>query len=149
LWERKFAEHHQDDPAAPPDMPETRPLILVVDDEPAIRRVARAVIRSLGYGVVSADDGAAGLEAARRYRPDLVLSDALMPRLDGREMCRLLKEDPKTASIPVIVMTSLFTSVKYRMEAHKTFKVDGYLSKPLSPANLSEALARHLPVAAS
>jgi CheY-like chemotaxis protein len=103
---------------------------------------------SLGYGVVVATDGAAGLEAARRHRPDLVLSDALMPNMDGREMCRRLKADPETASIPVIVMTSLFTSVKYRTEAHKTFKVDGYLSKPLSRAGLEEAVARHLPPAA-
>jgi DNA-binding response OmpR family regulator len=101
----------------------------VVDDEADIRRVAVAALRSLGYGVVVATDGAAGLEAVRRHRPDLVLSDALMPNMDGREM------------------TSLFTSVKYRMEAHNAFKVDGYLSKPLSRASLEEAVPRHLPAA--
>jgi CheY-like chemotaxis protein len=145
LWDRKFAEHHREDGGGTEDVPEKRPLILVVDDEADIRRVAVAALRDLGYGVVVATNGAAGIEAARRHRPDLVLSDALMPNMDGREMCRRLKTDPETASIPVIVMTSLFTSVKYRNEAHNTFKVDGYLSKPLSRASLEEAVARHLP----
>ena len=79
-----------------------RPLILVVDDEKDIQRVAVRVLESLGYGLVLAPNGEAGLEIARRYKPDLVLSDALMPKLDGREMCLRLKNDPETAGIKVV-----------------------------------------------
>jgi len=118
--------------------------VLLVDDEPDIQRVAIRVIDSLGYGLVLGRNGEEGLELAARYRPDLVLTDALMPRLDGREMCRRLKEDPATAGVKVLVMTGLFTSVKYKTEAFKTFKVDDYLAKPLDFNTLRTLLQKHL-----
>lgn len=67
-----------------------------------------------------------------------------MPRLDGREMCRRLKDDAATASVKVVVMTALFTSVKYRTEAFKNFKVDDYLAKPLDVNTLRTLLQKHL-----
>jgi CheY-like chemotaxis protein len=59
-----------------------------------------------------------------RDGPDLILSDALMPRVDSREMCRLLKEDPMTSSVKAIIMTGLYTDRKYRNEALDYLKVD-------------------------
>jgi len=93
---------------------------------------------------VVARNGQEGLDLAKRYRPDLVLSDALMPQMDGREMCRRIKEDPETAGAKTIVMTGLYTAVKYRTEAHKAYKVDDYLTKPLDFALLREMLQKHL-----
>lgn len=146
LWDRKLDEKRE--PYAPPENPApgaaTRPLVLLVEDEKDIRRVAVRVIQGLGYGLVIAHDGAEGLDLARRYGPDLVLTDALMPKLDGREMGRRIKEDPTTAHIKVIVMTALYTSIKYENEAYKSFKVDDYLSKPLDVAQLRSALEKHL-----
>jgi len=146
LWDVKFKEHHEDSARAPNPEPDqvTRPLVLVVDDEKDILRVATRVVESLGYGLILAGHGEEGLELARRYRPDLVLTDALMPRLDGREMGRRIKEDPAGASTKVVVMTALYTNMKYRTEGFKSYKVDDYLPKPLSFDDLRAVLQKHL-----
>jgi CheY-like chemotaxis protein len=106
--------------------------------------VATRVVESHGYSVVLATNGEEGLELARRYQPDLVLTDALMPKLDGREMSRRLKEDPETASVKVVVMTALYTSAKYKTEGTRVFRVDDYLAKPLAVDDLRALLAKHL-----
>jgi CheY-like chemotaxis protein len=147
LWDRKFEEHNAyqvEVPENPAPENVVRPLVLIVEDEKPIRKVAARVVESLGYGIVLATNGEEGLELARRYKPDLVLSDALMPRMDGREMCRRLKDDPETAGIKVIVMTSLYKSVKYRNEAKKSFRVDGYVDKPLDFQQLQTILQQQL-----
>jgi len=152
LWEKKFEEYH--DQGALPENPDPgsvkRPLVLVVDDEKAIRRVAASVVESLGYGLVLAANGEEGLELARRYKPDVVLSDALMPRMDGREMCRRLKNDPEIAGIKVVVMTSLYKAVRYRTEAQRVYLVDDYVVKPLDFNEVRRVLQKHVeePVAA-
>ena len=146
LWDRKFAEHHGEFVAKPnaPRGEVARPLVLLVDDEKDILRVATRTVESLGYGLIVGRNGEEGLALAREYRPELVLTDALMPKLDGREMCRLLKTDPSTAGIKVVVMTSLYTSVKYQTEAYKAFMVDDYLAKPLDFSQLRTLLEKHL-----
>ena len=146
LWDRNFEEHHVAfTPRAHPDEGvTTRPLVLVVDDERDIQRVASRVIESLGYGVILGRTGWEGLELARRYRPDLVLTDALMPQLDGREMCRKIKDDPETAGLKVVVMTGLYTKPSYRHEGLRYFRADDYLTKPLEFAELRSVLQKHL-----
>jgi CheY-like chemotaxis protein len=145
---RKQAEHAAPRPTAGPEPVDSaslrRPLVLLVEDEPGILMVASRVIEGLGYGVLTARNGADGLELARAHQPDLVLTDALMPKLDGREMARLLREEPALKRIKIIVMTSLYTGVKYRVEAHRRAQVDDYLEKPIDPAQLADLLARHL-----
>jgi CheY-like chemotaxis protein len=146
LWDRNFEEHHVSFvPGAQPSLAEVaRPLVLVVDDERDIQRIASRAIESLGYGVILGRTGWEGLELARRYRPDLVLTDALMPLLDGREMCRKIKEDPQTAGLKVVVMTGLFTKPSYRTEGLRYFRADDYLTKPLEFAQLRSVLHKHL-----
>lgn len=146
LWDRKVGEHAQDFvlPTNPEPSEVTRPLVLVVDDERDIQRAASRAITGLGYGLVVARNGQEGLALAKLYRPDLVLSDALMPQMDGREMCRLIKEDPATANAKTVVMTALYTGVKYKSEAHKAYRVDDYLTKPLDFAVLRALLQKHL-----
>lgn len=146
LRDRKRQEHHGE-AAVPANRGEdevTRPLVLVVDDEPDIQRVAGRVVSRLGYGLLVAGDGEEGLALARRYRPDLVLTDALMPKLDGREMGRRIKEDPETAAATVVVMTALYTSAKYRTEGLRVYKVDDYVAKPLAVDELQALLKKHL-----
>jgi CheY-like chemotaxis protein len=146
IWDRKLQEAQAD--FAPPPRPDPsevdRPLVLVVDDEKDIQRIATRVLSGLGYGVLVARDGPEGLELAKRYAPDLILADALMPKMDGREMCRRVKEDPETARIKVVVMTSVYNHPKYRTEGVRAFKADDYLNKPLDLAQLTALLQKHL-----
>jgi two-component system, OmpR family, phosphate regulon response regulator PhoB len=148
LWEAKLKEHHH--PAEPPSnpLPESvrRPLLLVVDDEAGIRRMAAKAAQHLGYGVIEAADGVEGETLAKRYLPDVILTDALMPRLEGREMCRRLKSDPETRDIKIIVMTSLYKGQRYRSEAMSQYGADGYLAKPLDPELLATTLTALVPV---
>lgn len=144
LWEAKLAEHAAafEPPNNPPVGDLRRPLVLVVEDDPAIQRVAMLAVERLGYGALLAKDGAEGLNLAHQYMPDAVLSDALMARMDGRELCRRLKEDPATRHIKVAVMTSLYTGARYRSEAVSTYRVDEYLTKPLDPEILKATLRK-------
>lgn len=145
LWDRKLEEHSTEFSKKNPE-PENviRPLILVVDDEKQIQRIAFRDLEGLGYGVILARNGMEGLELAKKYMPDLILSDALMPKMDGREMCKRIKTDPETAKIKVVIMTSLYTQSKYKAEAFREFRVDDYQIKPLNFNELRTLLQKHL-----
>lgn len=148
LWAKKMTENRSTFERQPNPPPEAvaRPMVLVVEDEREIQEVVARVIGALGYGLVTAWNGQEGLELARAYRPDLVLTDALMPKMDGRELCRQIKSDPELSGTRVIVMTSLYTSSKHRSEGLGNFKADDYLSKPLEFKDLQAVLAKHLEV---
>lgn len=142
LWQKRL---HKAAPApagqAPPVSPTLkRPLVLVADDEPTTRLVATRLLEKLGCGFLVAADGQEALKMVREARPDLVLTDALMPKLGGREMARMIKEDPDTASIKVILMTSIYTKEQYKNEALLKFRCDGYLKKPVSAEDLRKLL---------
>ncbi|MCM3876959.1 MAG: response regulator [Thermoanaerobaculia bacterium] len=147
LWEAKLKEHRRTaEPVSnPPPESVRRPLILIVDDEAGIRRMAAKAAARLGFGVIEAGDGVEGRHLARSHRPEVILTDALMPRLEGREMCRRLKADPETRDIKVIVMTSLYKGQRYRSEALANFGADGYLGKPLDPVLLATTLRALVP----
>jgi CheY-like chemotaxis protein len=120
-------------------------LVLVVDDDEEIRIIAAHALQQMGYATVTAN----GVEDAERVlsvcTPDLVLTDALMPKTDGRELCRQLKlRDPR---MKVVVMTSLYTGERYKSEAHRQFGADGYLAKPIDFAGLQGLLSRLLEAA--
>lgn len=119
-------------------------MVLVVDDEPDIQQMALRAVGALGFGVALARNGEEGLALAALYKPEVVLSDALMPKMDGREMCRQIKESPATAGTKIIVMTSLYTAARYRSEAYRDFHVDEYLSKPLEIRLLQSVLQKLL-----
>jgi len=80
--------------------------ILLVEDEEAIRRVLRHNLSREGYRVLECGDGEAGLEKARAKAPDLILLDLMLPGLDGISVCRILKADPLTSSIPIVMLTA-------------------------------------------
>jgi CheY-like chemotaxis protein len=122
-----------------------RPLILLVEDDENVQLIVRTVVSNMGYGFVVGADGQEGLTLAREYDPDMILSDAFMPKLDGREMCRLLKEDPNTSRSKAVIMTGLYTDRKYRNEALDYFKVDDYVAKPLAVDDLIKLFKKHLP----
>lgn len=121
-----------------------RPLVLVADDSADTAEMAAEMVSALGYGVVIAHNGQQCLDMARAYRPELVLADALMPKIDGREMCRRLKQDPDAVGVKVVIMTALYTKQRDRLEAIRQFKVDDYLVKPVGLDQLREVINRLL-----
>src|SRR5512135_1445569 len=102
--------------------------ILVVDDDPATARLLRTWFRGQPYEILEARDGAEGLEAASRERPDLILLDLKMPVLDGHEVARGLKREPATKGIPVILLSAVNT-IEAKVEAFAA-GVDDYVVKP-------------------
>lgn len=111
-------------------------LVLVVDDNTDVREYVSSIL-SDHYVVETAIDGVDGLEKTKRLRPDLVISDVMMPRMDGNELCRLIKENLDLDHIPVILLTARATN-DLRIEGLE-MGADDYLSKPF---NAKELLVR-------
>jgi CheY-like chemotaxis protein len=109
--------------------------VLVVEDEIDIQRVIRASLKFQGVDdVVVVNDGEECLAAARLVKPDLILLDITMPRLDGYETCRRLKGNPQTRSIPVIFLTAKAQNTDEEMGLETG--ASGYLTKPFDPMSL-------------
>ncbi len=112
----------------------TPPLILIVDDNPANIDILEARLLANKYNVITATDGEEGLNKARDQKPDLILLDIMMPKIDGLEVCRLLKEDTSLPFIPIIMVTAKADS-KDMVAALETGS-DDYLTKPIDHAAL-------------
>ncbi len=118
-------------PRAPADGDRTR--ILVVDDNDDVRRFVRSLLEP-HHEVVEAGDGAEGLASARASLPDLVIADVMMPKLDGFELGRLLKNDPMLAGVPVILLTAR-SGIDDEIEGLET-GADHFVRKPFEPGVL-------------
>jgi len=118
------------------------PLVMLVDDDDEIRSIGEHVISRLGYRCVTASNGPEALALMAVDEPALVLTDALMPKMDGRDLCRFIK---KSSSAKVVIMTSLYTAPHYKYEAFKSFGADDYLAKPIDFTALQETLHRLVP----
>src|SRR5438105_4887528 len=81
--------------------------ILVVDDDPIVRSLMSATLTRDGFAVIEAEDGVEGCRLYEEHRPDLLLVDVIMPRMDGYQLCRELRGDPQSAYVPIVVATSL------------------------------------------
>jgi CheY-like chemotaxis protein len=134
LKHRKNATSETGSPTEPPD----HPFVLVVEDEADLRELASELLRELGYPVVVAANGEQGYLLATTLKPDLVISDAVLPRMDGREMCLRIKHNPETREIPVVIMSGIFTRETHKTEALKTFRANAFLRKPVSLKELSD-----------
>jgi len=113
--------------------------ILVVDDEPQITRVLRTALTGNGYEVRTAEDGHAGLRAAREWQPDLVISDISMPNMNGIELCRQLRSE---SSLPIIVL-SVKGEERTKVEALDA-GADDYVTKPVGMDELLARVRRNL-----
>lgn len=125
-----------------------KPVVLIVDDDESIRSLVACVVESFGYRTIVCEDALQALDLAAPDYVDVVLTDALMPKLDGRELCRLLKKrhGPKKK---VIVMTSLYRNRLFRNEAMSQFGADEYLTKPLDFDRLARILEAFAPLTGS
>ena len=102
-------------------------LILVVDDEPKIARLARDYLEKNGYRVLTASDGQSALTTARREKPDLVILDLMLPNIDGREVCKILRRE---SDVPIIMLTAL--SEEIDQVTGLEIGADDYITKPFS-----------------
>jgi two-component system phosphate regulon response regulator PhoB len=108
--------------------------ILIVDDEPDALEVLAFKLREAGFTPILARDGARALAAARDERPDLVVLDLMLPEVDGLEVCKILRRDPATASVPVIMLTARAAEMDRVLGLE--LGADDYVTKPFSPREL-------------
>ncbi len=114
------------------------PRILIVEDNEHTRDIFRTTLEHAGYEVVEASDGEQALERVREMRPDLVLMDFAMPRLDGLSCLRILKAEAATEPIPIIAVTA-HGEMEFRIEASLA-GCDGFLAKPVEPTEMVRAV---------
>ncbi len=105
-------------------------LVLVAEDEPDTARLVQHHLERRGWRVIVAEDGSTALDDVVEQLPDLVILDVMMPRMDGLEVCRLLKSSPHTRHIPIIMLTALAT-MENKREGYKC-GADEYITKPFS-----------------
>jgi len=112
--------------------------VLIVDDSPTVRRLGELILSQQGYAVHTAEDGEQGLEVARRVKPDAILVDFVMPKMNGHTFCKLLREDKEMEDVPLILISSKGEAVGEAFE--KEFGVVHYFSKPFEPDDLVNKL---------
>jgi DNA-binding response OmpR family regulator len=121
--------------------------ILVVDDDPDILEAISMILESQGYKVATARNGVEGLANLKVEKPDLLVLDLLMPKMDGFAVCKEL-QDPRWAKykdIPILILTSVREEAsrrRYELETGLELDVDDYVEKPVSPDTLLERVGR-------
>jgi CheY-like chemotaxis protein len=121
--------------------------ILVVDDDPDMRETLQMILESADYTVVTAEDGEQCLSKLKEERPDLLILDLLMPRMDGFEVCKALK-DPRYAKyghVPIIILSSVQEDVsqrRYELETGIQLDVDDYVEKPIESTVLLDRVGK-------
>jgi DNA-binding response OmpR family regulator len=123
-------------------MPDGGKRVLLVDDEPAMRAVCRMNLEMEGFDVLEAAEGEQALALALRERPDLVLLDVMLPRMNGYDVAQRLQSDQATTRIPVVFMTALATAD----DRKRGFEAGGvgYMVKPFDPVSLGERIRQTL-----
>ena len=112
--------------------------VLVIDDDPVILELLRVNFEIEGFEVITAVDGAEGLERAQAQRPDVVISDIMMPRRDGLQLLGDLKGDPETEDLPVILLSA--KAQKSEVQEGLDMGADDYITKPFDPIKLIDRL---------
>ena len=116
--------------------------ILIVDDSPSQLMSIRRIVEKLGHDALTAEDGAAGVEAAKRELPDLVLMDVVMPNLNGFQATRAISREPTTRHIPVILVTTKDQDTDRVWGMRQGAKA--YITKPFSEAELAAVIAQYV-----
>ena len=116
--------------------------ILVVEDEEVTRDILATWLEEAGYDTCTAGNGFEGLVEVKENSPDLVVTDIMMPQMDGYEACRRLKQDPSLRDIPVIFLTA--KSQEREVKKGLSLGAVGYLIKPFNPMSLAEEIQQIL-----
>lgn len=122
-------------PPLPPEAeilvrPAGRRTVLVVDDEPEIRLLVKRALEKHGYAVETAEDGAEAIAKAEALVPDLVLLDAMLPKVHGFEACQRIKASPRCRHVPVIMMTAIYRGWRFAQDARDSYGAEDYIEKP-------------------
>ncbi|MEN8248301.1 MAG: response regulator [Bacteroidota bacterium] len=123
------------------DSDEILPIVLVIDDNPDIRKFVKSLLER-EYSILEAEDGEKGLEVIKIETPDLIISDVMMPGIDGIELCKRVRNNDSSSHIPVILLTAR-TSIIYQVTGIKT-GADDYITKPFAPEVLRARVANLL-----
>ena len=116
--------------------------VLIVDDEPIVRQLVRRML-SKNYAMLEAQDGVEAVDMARSQKPDIILMDILMPRMDGLTACYAIKTDQTTKEIPVVMLTAIGYDLNRKL-SEDVMGADGYITKPFSSQTLLEAIRQLL-----
>jgi CheY-like chemotaxis protein len=116
--------------------------VLLAEDDRALRRYLQIVLERAGYHVIPANDGLEAMKVALTVPVDLVITDGVMPNLDGYELCRFLRSAPKLSQIPIVLLSAL----ERKEELEGAEAVEAFLAKPVSAEELTECVERLLVV---
>jgi len=116
-----------------------RKTILIVEDEPKNLKLTRDLLKISGYETIEAVDGKQGVEKAKSEKPNLILMDIMMPKMDGYSACREIKADQSTKNIPVVMLTAVGYDLNKKLA--KQMGADGYVTKPFSRQQLIDAIS--------
>lgn len=119
-----------------------KPKILVVDDEQDAIELIEYNLEAAGYRVITAENGAEAVQKTRTTIPDLVVLDLMLPEVDGLEVCKILRRDPSTASIPIIMLTARASELDRVLGLE--IGADDYVTKPFSPRELVLRIKKQL-----
>jgi two-component system alkaline phosphatase synthesis response regulator PhoP len=126
------------------DQVDTKKKVLIVDDEPNVRRLLHSIL-SKNFEVFEAEDGRQAIEMANTQKPDVVLMDMMMPKMDGLTACHMIKNDPATKSIRVIMVTAIGFELNVKLS--QQMGASGYVTKPFLSEDLLNKIAQVLTVA--
>ena len=118
-------------------------IILIADDEPSIRLLVSGMLGK-DYTVLEANNGAEAIDVINLQRPDLILMDIMMPKVDGYTACSRIKADQETKGIPIIMLTGVGHELNKRLS--QEIGADGYITKPFSLPELREKIGELLAV---
>jgi len=122
----------------PAQTPGERPCVLLVEDDPALRRYLEVVLQRAGYEVASAGDGLEAMKVLLAAHVDVIVTDALMPNLDGYELCRFVRNSRHLAHLPIILLSALDP----KNTTDESEQVNTFLAKPVSPEDLLRSIHR-------
>jgi twitching motility two-component system response regulator PilH len=117
-------------------------VILIVEDDPKSLKLAKDLLNMSGYSTIQASDGAQGVELAKAQKPDLVLMDIMMPKMDGYTACHAIKSDAATKNIPVIMVTAL--GFELNKQLAERMGASGYITKPIDRQELVKTIGTFL-----
>ncbi|MBM2824614.1 MAG: two-component system, OmpR family, alkaline phosphatase synthesis response regulator PhoP [Dehalococcoidales bacterium] len=118
-------------------------VILVVEDDPSSMKLVIDILQVSGYETIEATDGEQGVRLAKDNKPDLILMDIMMPRMDGYTACTVIKSDQETRNIPIVFLTAVDYALNKRL-GNMVGGV-GYITKPISLPALQKVLSQFLP----
>ena len=119
----------------------TKKKVLIVDDEPNVRRLLHSIL-SKNFIVIEAEDGQQAIDIANAQKPDVILMDMMMPKMDGLTACLVVRKNPATKSIPVIMVTAIGFELNIKLS--QQMGATGYVTKPFSSQDLLDKIGEVL-----